>query len=93
MFDALCRDHELDAQHDVETQDPSSPFYPELNGLDCIVHPLLFCAPLAKDTRCVLVVRKPWGQRIVLSRRTASSPHKTVNLARIRSGRCESARQ
>jgi len=84
MLDAFCRDSEIDEQHDSEAPDGPSIAPSELNEPGCLVYPLVFCPPLVRGVRYVLVIRKPWGQRIALSRRTATSRHATINLARIR---------
>ncbi len=84
MLDAFCRDYELDEQHNSEAPDGPSIAPTELNEPGSLIHPLLYCPPLAKGVRYVLVIRKPWGQRIALSRRTATSQHGSINLARIR---------
>ena len=53
---------------------------------DCrnVVHPLLFCPPVPKGIRYLLVRRTPEGAREMLHAGRASSPHPTLNLATIR---------
>lgn len=72
-FDEPCGDEPCD---DLSSDIASQPA--------CLVHPLVFCPPVEKHARYALVIRKAWGQRIALSRRTATSRHASVNLARIR---------
>jgi hypothetical protein len=49
-----------------------------------IVHPLLLCPPLPKDTRYQLVCRQWVGQRVVLGIGRAHSTCETLNLAHVR---------
>ena len=49
-----------------------------------VVHPLLFCPPLAQGARYVLVKRDWPGVRNVLGVGRALSVHETVNLADVR---------
>ena len=53
---------------------------------DCrnIVHPLLFCPPVPLGIRYLLVDRRMDGGRHILHAGRATSPHPTLNLARIR---------
>lgn len=53
---------------------------------DCrtVVHPLLFCPPLAAGSRFFLVHRSEQGTRRVLHVGRATSPHPTLNLATVR---------
>jgi|SRR4051812_45424930 hypothetical protein len=49
-----------------------------------LVHPLVWCPPLPKGTRYVLVQRTWPGQRTVLATGRARSRHESLNLARVR---------
>jgi hypothetical protein len=49
-----------------------------------VVHPLLFCPPLPRGTRYMLVQREWPGMRNVLAVGRAQSAHETVKLADIR---------
>jgi len=70
------------------TDTPATPRIVPLVGdqLDprVIVHPLLFCPPLARGVR-YLLVRRDWpGTRSVLGVGRAGSMHESVNLAAVR---------
>ena len=58
----------------------------DASQLDCrvVIHPLLLCPPLPKDTRYLLVCRKWPGQRDVLGVGRGRSTHETLNLADVR---------
>ena len=49
-----------------------------------VVHPLLFCPPLGRDQRYVLVRREWPGSRSALGVGRASSVHESMNLAEVR---------
>ena len=49
-----------------------------------VVHPLLFCPPLAKGSRYGLVKRGPLGQRALLGTGMALNSHPPLNLAVVR---------
>ena len=57
---------------------------PDFLQPDCLVYPFILCPPLPSGTRFLLVERKPWGERAVLSFDCATSQHLSVNLARLR---------
>lgn len=83
MLDATAPDFSSDRPA-RPTQDLSPSIPLELREPECTVHPFVFCPPFPCGTRYSLVVRKPWGQRIVLARGVAKSRHPSVNLARVR---------
>ena len=94
MLDAFCREHYSGEQGRANVVECSSNVLSELDEGDCLVHPFLFCPPLAEGQRYILVIRKPWGQRVVLSRRIATSRHQSLNLARVRQeGACLGANE
>jgi hypothetical protein len=49
-----------------------------------LVHPLIFCPPLAQGTRYLLVQRNLGGARVVLGIGRAQLPHPVSNLAEVR---------
>jgi hypothetical protein len=62
----------------------TSPLGPEHLDPRVVVHPLLFCPPLPRDTRFVLVKRDWPGTRNVLGVGRAMSAHDRSNLAAVR---------
>lgn len=84
MLDMDCEDCGYDGLIQSPTLDADTSTPAELANAASLVHPLIFCPPVGRGTRYALVVRKPWGQRVVVYRDLASSAHAPLNLARIR---------
>ena len=55
-----------------------------LDDTRVVVHPLLFCPPLAKGARYCLVSRRETGRRAILGSGMALNTHEPSNLAVVR---------